>query len=82
MGLFSVGLGEDSLNNGADGRLVGLAHTGQQVALERHATALATCAENRACGGFQARVRPADHQLYAPQAAPSKAPLAPGRALP
>jgi len=39
MGLVAVGLGENGLHHGADHRLVGLAHAGQQVVLEVHATA-------------------------------------------
>ena len=48
MGLVAVGLGEDGLHHGADHRLVGLAHAGQQVALEMHAAALPAGAQNLA----------------------------------
>ena len=69
MGLVAVGLSEDGLYHGADHRLVGLAHAGQQIALEMHAAALPPGAQDLACGGLQALMGVADHQLHAPQAA-------------
>ena len=48
MGLVAVGLGEDGLHHSADHRLVGLAHPRQKVALEMHAAALPTGAQNLA----------------------------------
>ena len=48
MGLVAVGLGEDGLHHGADHRLAGHAHEGEQVALEMRAAALPAGAEDLA----------------------------------
>ena len=74
MGLVGVGLGEDGLHHRADHPLVGLAQAGQQIALKMHAAALPSGTQDLACGGLQALVGVADHQLNTAQAAAREGP--------
>ena len=68
MGLVPVLLGEDGLHDGADHRLVGLAHAGQQVALEMYAATLPSGAQDLARSSFQPLMGIADDHLHAAQA--------------
>jgi hypothetical protein len=69
MGLIMLLLGANVLHNCADHRLVGLAHPGQQVALEMHAATLPSGAQDLPGSGLPAFMGVADHQLPAAQPA-------------
>jgi len=62
MGLFAILLGKDYLHHSVDHRFISLSDADQQkFALEMHATALPSGAQDLACGSLPALMGVADH---------------------